>query len=295
MVEKFMKIGGNDAGIARGIKVDRFGEIVQSGENINYLQSINLSLAAGTSQEYTITRPHANFIALFLTQSVGNKVSISVRHKLPDIQGAGLGALNYVEERVFNQVQGRQVMSDWIETKTTTTTILVTNNGTSSLNSQIVVYGKRRLTGNEYLPKTEVLSRVEFTDWGQYNYMTLGKDTITTGSLSSNQYLDFTRIKDVKILIESTLTSDIKLTAIRTFHANYGELFRTNLSDYYEDELLTIKNGQAFQFGTRETRGLSDVNILDDLFTERTSITLTSIGSEIPTGKIEVTILGREF
>ena len=295
MVEKFMKIGGNDAGTARGVKVDRFGEIVQSGDNINYLQSINLSLAAGASQEYTITRPHANFIALFLTQSVGNKVSISVRHKLPDIQGAGLGALNYVEERVFNQVQGRQVMSDWIETKTTTTTILVTNNGTSSLNSQIVVYGKRRLTGNEYLPKTEVLSRVEFTDWGQYNYMTLGKDVITTGSLSSNQYLDFTRIKDVKILIESTLTSDIKLTAIRTFHANYGELFRTNLSDYYEDELLTIKNGQVFQFGTRETRGLSDVNILDDLFTERTSITLNSIGSEIPTGKIKVTILGRKF
>lgn len=288
-----MKIGGNDSGVAKGIKVDRFGEIVPSGQNINYLQSINLSLSAGETKEYPITRPEANFIGLFLTQSGGNKISVSLRHKLPD--SVGLGSSNYIEEPVLNQIQHRQSMSDWYELKTTDTSIVVTNNGTTTSNSQIAVFGKRKETGIEYKPKTKILSRVDFTDWGQYNYMTLGKDKITTGALTPSQFLDFTNIKDVKIIIESTLTSDVKLTHIRSQHANYGEVFRTLFADYFSDESLTIKNGEVFQFGSRESRGLSDVDIFDDLFTDRTSIALTSVGSAIPTGKIKVTILGREF
>lgn len=288
-----MKIGGNDSGVAKGIKVGRFGEIVTSGQNINYLQSINLSIPTGETQEYPITRPEANFIGLFLTQSGGNKISVTLRHKLPD--SVGLGSSNYIEEPVLNQVQHRQSMSDWYELKTANTTIVVTNNGKTTSNSQISVFGKRNETGIEYKPKTKILSRVEFTDWGQYNYMTVGKDTVTTGALSSDQYLDFTNIKDVKIIIESTLNSYAKLAYIRTQHENYGEVFRTLFADYFSDESLTIKNGEVFQFGTRETRGLSDVDIFDDLFTNRTSIVLTSVGSTIPTGKIKVTILGREF
>lgn len=288
-----MKIGGNDSGVARGVKVDRFGEIVPSGDNIKYLQAINISLAPGEDKEYVITRPHANYIGLFLTQSAGNKLSVKLRHKLPD--NIGLGSSNYIEEPVLNQIQSRQCMSDWFELKTTTSVIVVTNNGTSTSSSQIAVFGKRKETGIEYKPKTKILSRIEFTNWGQYNYMTIGKDTITTGALTPSQYLDFTNIKDIKIIIESTLTSDIRLNHIRTQHENYGEVFKTVFADYFNDEVLTIKNGVVFQFGTRETRGLSDVDIFDDLFTDRTSIALTSVGSTIPTGKIKVTILGREF
>lgn len=293
MAEKFMKIGGNDSGVAKGIKVDRFGEIVTSGQNINYLQSINLTIPAGESQEYPITRPEANFIGLFLTQSVGNKISVKLRHKLPET--IGFGSTNYIEEPVLNQIQHRQSMSDWFELKTTLTTIVVTNNGTTTSNSQIVVFGKRKETGIEYKPKTKVLSRVEFTDWGPHNYTFLGKDTVTSGTLSIDQFLDFTNIKDVKIIIESTLSSDVRLAFIRSQHANYGELFRTNFSDYFEEDLLTIRSGEVFQFGTRESRGLSDVDLFDDLFTDRTSLSLISVGNEIPTGKIKVTILGREF
>ena len=288
-----MKIGGNDSGVARGVKVDRFGEIVPSGDNIKYLQAINISLAPGEDKEYIITRPHANYIGLFLTQSAGNKLSVKLRHKLPD--NIGLGSSNYIEEPVLNQIQSRQYMSDWFELKTTTSVIVVTNNGTSTSSSQIAVFGKRKETGIEYKPKTKILSRIEFSDWGQYNYMNIGKDTITTGALTPSQYLDFTNIKDIKIIIESTLTSDAKLAYIRTQHENYGEVFRTLFADYFSDESLTIKKGEVFQFGTRETRGLSDVDIFDDLFTNRTSIVLTSVGSTIPTGKIKVTILGREF
>ena len=288
-----MKIGGNDSGVAKGIKVDRFGEIVPSGQNINYLESITVGLPAGETKEYPIARPSSNFIGLFLTQSAGNKISVKLRHKLPD--SVGLGSSNYIEEPVLNQIQHRQSMSDWYELKTDNTTIVVTNNGTSTSNSKISVFGKRKETGIEYKPKTKILSRIEFTDWGQYNYMTIGKDTITSGALTPSQYLDFTNIKDIKIIIESTLTSDIRLNHIRTQHANYGEVFKTVFADYFNDEVLTIKNGVVFQFGTRETRGLSDVDIFDDLFTDRTSIVLTSVGSTIPTGKIKVTILGREF
>ena len=293
MVEKFMKIGGNDAGVARGVKVDRFGEIVPSGDNINYLQAINITLAAGETKEFLITNPDSTFVSLFLTQSVGNKLSVRLRHKLPD--AIGFGSTNYIEEPILNQIQSRQHMSDWFELKTTSSYIVVTNDGVTTSNSQIAVFGKRKQTGIEYKPKTKILSRVDFTDWGQYNYMTIGKDTITTGALTSSQYLDFTNIKDIKIVIESTLTSDAKLAHIRTQHENYGEVFKTVFADYFSDESLTIKNGEVFQFGTRETRGLSDVDIFDDLFTSRTSIVLTSIGSKVPTGKIKVTILGREF
>lgn len=293
MVEKFMKIGGNDAGIARGVKVDRFGEIVPSGANINYLQAINISLAAGETKEFPITRPDSTYVSLFLTQSAGNKLSVRLRHYLPS--GIGFGSTNYIEEPVLNQIQYRQHMSDWFELKTTTSVLVVTNDSTVTSNSQIAVFGKRKETGIEYKPKTKILSRIEFTDWGEYNYMFVGKDIITTGSLSIAQYLDFTNIKDVKIIIESTLTGDVKLGSIRTHHQNYGELFRTDLEDYFEEGLLTIRNGEVFEFGTRESRGLSDVDVFDDLFTERTRLVLSSIGSEIPTGKIKVTILGREF
>ena len=186
-------------------------------------------------------------------------------------------------------------MSDWFELKTTSSVLVATNDGKVTSNSQMAVFGKRKETGIEYKAKTKILSRIEFTDWGQYNYMTVGKDVITTGALGASQYLDFTNIKDVKIIIESTLSDDVKLGMIRSFHANYGELFRTGFNHYFEENLITIKSGQVFQFGTRETRGLSDVDVFDDLFTERTSITLDTIGSEIPTGKIKVTILGREF
>ena len=288
-----MKIGGNDQGLAKGIKVDRFGEIVPSGQNINYLQSINLTIPAGETKEYPIGRPETTFVGLFLTQSGGNKISVTLRHKLPD--SVGLGSSNYIEEPVLNQIQHRQSMSDWYELKTANTSIVVANNGTTTSNSQISVFGKRKETGIEYKPKTKILSRVEFTDWGQYNYMTLGKDKITTGALTPSQYLDFTNIKDIKIIIESTLTSDIRLNHIRTQHENYGEVFKTLFADYFSDEVLTIKSGEVFQFGSRESRGLSDVDIFDDLFTNRTSIALTSVGSTIPTGKIKVTILGREF
>ena len=288
-----MKIGGNDGGVARGVKVDRFGEIVPSGDNINYLQAINITLAAGETKEFLITNPDSTFVSLFLTQSVGNKLSVRLRHKLPD--AIGFGSTNYIEEPILNQIQSRQHMSDWFELKTTSSYIVVTNDGVTTSNSQIAVFGKRKQTGIEYKPKTKILSRVEFTDWGQYNYMTIGKDTITTGALTTSQYLDFTNIKDIKIIIESTLTSDAKLAYIRTQHENYGEVFRTLFADYFSDEVLTIKSGETFQFGTRETRGLSDVDIFDDLFTNRTSIALNSVGSTIPTGKIKVTILGREF
>lgn len=288
-----MKIGGNNNGVARGIKVDRFGEIVPSGQNINYLQAINISLTAGETKEFPITRPDSTYISLFLTQSAGNKLSVRLRHYIPDT--VGLGSLKYVEEPVLNQIQSRQHMSDWFELKTTTSVLVVTNDNTTTSNSQIAIFGKRKQTGIEYKPKTKILSRIEFSDWGEYNYMTIGKDTITTGALAIHQYLDFTNIKDVKIIIESTLTGDVKLAHIRSQHQNYGEVFRTLFSDYFSDEVLTIKNGEVFQFGTRETRGLSDVDIFDDLFTDRTTIVLNSIGSEIPTGKIKVTILGREF
>ena len=288
-----MKIGGNDGGIARGVKVDRFGEIVPSGDNINYLQAINITLAAGETKEFPITNPDSTYISLFLTQSGGNKLSVKLRHKLPDT--IGFGSLNYVEEHVLNQIQSRQHMSDWFELKTTASVLVVTNDSTVTSNSQIAVFGKRKETGIEYKPKTKILSRVEFTDWGEYNYMTVGKDTVTTGSLTPSQYLDFTNIKDIKIIIESTLTGDAKLSHIRSQHENYGEVFRTVFSDYFSDETLIIKSGEVFQFGTRETRGLSDVDIFDDLFTSRTSIVLNSIGSTIPTGKIKITILGREF
>ena len=293
MVEKFMKIGGNDAGVARGVKVDRFGEIVPSGDNINYLQAINITLAAGETKEFRITNPNSTFVSLFLTQSVGNKLSVRLRHKLPDT--IGFGSTNYIEEPVLNQIQSRQHMSDWFELKTPSPYIVVTNDGATTSNSQIAVFGKRKQTGIEYKPKTKILSRIEFSDWGQYNYMTIGKDTITTGALTPSQYLDFTNIKDIKIIIESTLTSDAKLAYIRTQHENYGEVFRTLFADYFSDEVLTIKSGEVFQFGSRESRGLSDVDIFDDLFTNRTSIALNSVGSTIPTGKIKVTILGREF
>lgn len=288
-----MKIGGNDGGVARGVKVDRFGEIVPSGDNINYLQAINITLAAGETKEFLITNPDSTFVSLFLTQSVGNKLSVRLRHKLPD--AIGFGSKNYIEEPILNQIQSRQHMSDWFELKTTSSYIVVTNDGVTTSNSQIAVFGKRKQTGIEYKPKTKILSRVEFTDWGQYNYMTIGKDTITTGALTTSQYLDFTNIKDIKIIIESTLTGDVKLAHIRTQHENYGEVFKTIFSNYYSNEQLTIRNGEVFQFGTRETRGLSDVDIFDDLFTDQTTIVLNSIGSEIPTGKIKVTILGRAF
>lgn len=288
-----MKIGGNDNGTARGVKVDRFGEIVPSGDNINYLQAINITLAAGETKEFLITNPDSTFVSLFLTQSVGNKLSVRLRHKLPD--AIGFGSTNYIEEPILNQIQSRQHMSDWFELKTTSSYIVVTNDGATTSNSQIAVFGKRKQTGIEYKPKTKILSRIEYTDWGEYKYMTVGKDAITTGALATSQYLDFTNIKDIKIIIESTLSGDVKLGMIRSFHANYGELFRTGFDHYFEDNLITIKSGEVFQFGTRETRGLSDVDILDDLFTDRTSITLNSIGSEIPTGRIKVTILGREF
>lgn len=293
MVEKFMKIGGNDGGVAKGIKVDRFGEVVPSGQNINYLQPINISLAAGETKEFPITRPDSTYISLFLTQSAGNKLSVRLRHYIPDT--IGLGSSKYIEEPVLNQIQYRQHMSDWFELKTATSVLVVTNDSATTSNSQLAVFGKRKATGIEYKPKTKILSRIEFTDWGQYNYMTVGKDAITTGSLATHQFLDFTNIKDVKIIIESTLTSDARLSHIRSQHQNYGELFRTSFSDYFSTEALTIKNGEVFQFGTRETRGLSDVDIFDDLFTDRSTIVLNSIGSEIPTGKIKVTILGREF
>ena len=288
-----MKIGGNNNGVAKGIKVDRFGEIVPSGANINYLQAINVTLAAGETKEFPLTRPDSTYISVFLTQSGGNKLSIRLRHYLPD--ALGFGSLKYIEEPVLNQIQYRQHMSDWFELKTTTSVLVVTNDGKTTSNSQMAVFGKRKGTGIEYKSKTKILSRVEFTDWGQYNYMTVGKDAITTGSLSTAQYLDFTNIKDVKIIIESTLTGDVKLSHIRSQHPNYGEVFRTLFSDYFSEEALTIKNGEVFQFGTRETRGLSDVDIFDDLFTDQTTIVLNSIGSEIPTGKIKVTILGRAF
>lgn len=293
MVEKFMKIGGNDGGVAKGIKVDRFGEIVPSGVNINYLQAINISLAAGETKEFPITRPDSTYISLFLTQSTGNKLSVRLRHYIPD--AIGLGSLKYVEEPILNQIQYRQHMSDWFELKTTISVLVVTNDSAMTSNSQLAIFGKRKQTGIEYKPKTKILSRIEFSDWGKYNYMAIGKDAITTGALATHQYLDFTNIKDVKIIVESTLTGDVKLNHIRTQHQNYGEVFRTLFSDYFNDEVLTIKSGEVFQFGTRETRGLSDVDIFDDLFTDRTTIVLNSIGSEIPTGKIKITILGREF
>lgn len=293
MAEKFIKIGGNDNGVAKGVKVDRFGEIVPSGANINYLQAINVTLAAGETKEFPLTRPDSTYISVFLTQSAGNKLSVRLRHYLPD--ALGFGSLKYIEEPVLNQIQYRQHMSDWFELKTTTSVLVATNDGTVTSNSQMAVFGKRKQTGIEYKPKTKILSRIEFSDWGQYNYMTIGKDTITTGALTPSQYLDFTNIKDIKIIIESTLTSDAKLAYIRTQHENYGEVFRTLFADYFSDEVLTIKSGEVFQFGSRESRGLSDVDIFDDLFTNRTSIALNSVGSTIPTGKIKVTILGREF
>ena len=288
-----MKIGGNDAGVARGVKVDRFGEIVSSGQNINYLQSINVSLPAGESQEYYIQRPNSNFIGLFLTQSTGNKISVKLRHKLPN--SVGFGSTNYIEEHVLNQIQFRQLMSDWHELKTTDTSIVVTNNGTTTSNSQISVFGKRKETGIEYKPKTKILSRVEFTSWSKENYMFVGKDIVTTGYFNIDQYLDFTNIKDVKIIIESTLSGDVKMGSIRTHHQNYGEVFRTVFSDYFEEDLLTIRKGEVFQFGTRESRALSDVDVFDDLFTDRTRLVLDTVGSEIPTGSIKITILGREY
>lgn len=289
----FLKIGGNDEGVAKGIKVDRFGEIVPSGQNIVYLQSFNIGLEPGETKEYNIARPETTFIGLFLTQSAGRKISVKLRHKLAD--GTGFGSTNYIEEPVLNQIQYRQHMSDWHELKTVDTSLVVTNNGTTISNSQIALFGKRKETGIEYKPKTKILSRSEFTSWGQYNYMFVAKDITTSNALKPDDYLDFTNIKDVKIVIESTLTGDIRLENIRSHHVNYGEIFRTNFSDYFEEDLLTIRNGEVFQFGTRDSRGLSDVDVFDDLFTDHVSLTLRSIGSEIPTGNIKITILGREF